>query len=109
MQIILSPQRRDTRLNLARQGDILRVNGETFDFGPVREGAVLPAAAVQSDWFAGEITRQGGELILQIFLPHGPHAPQETLFPAPLSITGNGPIALPAYELPPEESPEDVA
>lgn len=109
MQIILSPQRRDTRLNLARQGDILRVNGETFDFGPVREGAVLPAAAVQSDWFAGEITRQGGELILQIFLPHGAHAPQETLFPAPLSITGNGPIALPAYELPPEESPEDVA
>lgn len=109
MQIILSPQRRDTRLNLARQGDILRVNGETFDFGPVREGAVLPAAAVQSDWFAGEITRQGGELILQIFLPHGPHAPQETLFPAPITASGNGPIALPDYALPPEETPEDVA
>lgn len=109
MQIILFPQRRDVALTLARHGDILTINGETFDFGPVQEGAVLPAAAVQSDWIAGDITRQGGALILQMFLPHGTRAPQATLFPAPLSITGNGPITLPDYELPAEESPEDAA
>lgn len=109
MHIILSPQRRDAPLGLARHGDILTINGENFDFGPVREGAVLPAAAVQSDWFAGDITRQGGALIISLFLPHGARAPHETLFPEPLTITGNGPIALPAYALPPEESPEDAA
>lgn len=108
MQIILFPQRRETALTLARHGDILTINGENFDFGPVREGAILPASAVQSDWFAGDITRQGGALILQLFLPHGARAPQETLFPAPLTVTGNGPIALPDYALPPEETPEDA-
>lgn len=109
MQIILSPQRRDTRLNLARHGDILTINGENFDFGPVREGAVLPAAAVQSDWFAGDITRQGGALIIPLFLPHGARAPHDTLFPEALTITGNGAITLPDYELPAEDHPEDAA
>ena len=110
MQIILSPQRRDARLNLARHGDILTINGENFDFGPVREGAVLPAAAVQSDWFAGDITRQGGALIIPLFLPHGARAPHDTLFPAePLTIISNGPITLPDYELAAEENPEDAA
>ena len=114
MQFNLSPQRRDDRLSLARHGDILTINGETFDFGPVQEGAVLPAAAVQSDWFAGDITRQGSELVFHLFLPHGVRAPHETLFPEVLTVSGNGPIPLPAYELPPEElpaeqSPEDAA
>ncbi|OYU38599.1 MAG: hypothetical protein CFE33_15000 [Pseudorhodobacter sp. PARRP1] len=109
MQIILSPQRRDARLNLARHGDILTINGENFDFSPVREGAVLPAAAVQSDWFAGDITRQGGALIIRLFLPHGPVAPRAALFPEPLNITSNGPIPLPDYALSPEEKPEAVA
>ena len=99
MQIILSPQRRDARLTLARNGDILTINGQNFDFGPLQEGAVLPPSAVQSDWLAGDITRQGGELIIPVFLPHGANAPHETLFPEPLVVSANGAIELPLYEI----------
>ncbi len=98
MQIILSPQRRDTRLSLSRQGDILTINGQDFNFGPVTDGAILPAAAVQSDWIAGDITRIGGVLQIPVFLPHGTNAPHATLFPSPLLVSADGAITLPAYE-----------
>ena len=98
MQIILSPQRRDARLTLARNGDVLTINGQDFNFGPVTEGAILPVAAVQSDWIAGDITRIGGVLQIPVFLPHGANAPHATLYPAPLLVVADGAIPLPAYE-----------
>ena len=99
MQITLSPTRRDTPLSLSRNGDTLTLNGEVFDFSPLPEGATLPPEAIASDWFAGPVERVGGALRLTLVLPHGANAPQETLFPAPLTLTGNGPVALPPYEL----------
>lgn len=99
MQIILSPARRDTPLTLSRQGDALTINGEVFDFAPLPEGATLPREAIASDWFAGPVERVGGALRLSLVLPHGANAPQETLFPAPLTLTGDGPVTLPHYEM----------
>ena len=99
MQITLSPARRDTPLTLSRQGDALTINGEVFDFTPLPEGATLPREAIASDWFAGPVERVGGALRLSLVLPHGANAPQETLFPAPLILTGNGPVILPPYEV----------
>ncbi|WP_439526171.1 hypothetical protein [Roseovarius mucosus] len=99
MLITLSPARRDTPLTLSRNGDVLTINGEVFDFTPLPEGATLPREAIASDWFAGPVERVGGTLRLTLVLPHGANAPQETLFPAPLTLTGNGPVALPSYEL----------
>jgi hypothetical protein len=98
MQITLSPARRDARLDLSRNGDTLTINGEAFDFSPLPEGATLPAEAIASDWFAGPVERVDGELHLTLVLPHGADAPQETLFPAPLTLTGDGPVTLPSYE-----------
>lgn len=98
MQITLSPARRDTPLTLSRTGDALTLNGEVFDFTPLPEGATLPRAAINSDWFAGPVARLGGTLHLTLLLPHGASAPQETLFPAPLTLTGNGPVTLPPYD-----------
>lgn len=99
MQITLSPARRETPLTLSRTGDALSLNGEVFDFTPLPEGATLPPEATGSDWFAGPVERVGGTLRLTLVLPHGANAPQETLFPVPLTLTGNGPVTLPPYAM----------
>ena len=106
MQITLTPQRRDDRLTLARSGDVLILNGEAFDFAAIPEGGTLPRDAVACDWLAGDVTRQGGQLHLTLILPHGADAPEATLFPAALTLTGDGPVALPAYENAPASGEE---
>jgi hypothetical protein len=98
MQIILSPIRAETLLTLHRAGDVLTVNGEVFDFSGIPEGATLPREAVACDWLASDITRQGGALQMTILLPHGANAPEETRHPAPLVLTGDGPVNLPPYD-----------
>jgi len=45
MRITLSPQSRDDRLTLHRAGDVLTINGQALDFGPLPQGGSLPAAA----------------------------------------------------------------
>ncbi len=99
MHISFSPMRHDARLVLSRKGDALTINGEVFDFAPLPEGASLPAAAINSPWFADNVTRIDGVLHLSLILPHGLSAPMETLFPAALAVTGDGPITLPPYSL----------
>lgn len=98
MQITLSPVRRDGRPSIERNGDSLIIDGETFDFSGVPEGATLPAHAVDSDWICGPVERIGGSLHLTVALSHGANAPAATLFPAPLA-PANGLIALPDYNL----------
>ena len=39
MKIKLSPILLNTPLDLSRSGDTLTINGETFDFSPLPEGA----------------------------------------------------------------------
>ena len=102
MRIDLIPQRRDERLVLARAGDVLSVNGTDYDFGALPEGALLPREAVDCDWLASDVERAGGVLRLALILPHGARAGAQTLHPAPLVLTGDGPVALPPYEI--EES-----
>jgi hypothetical protein len=99
MRITLSPVRLDTPMTLQRHGDVLTINGEEFDFGGLPEGAVLPAVAVASPMLAGDVTRVSGVLSLTLILPHGAMAPQDTLFPDLLILTGDGPVDLPPYEV----------
>lgn len=98
MKINFVPMRRDDALTLIRAGDVLAINGTAVDLSGIPEGATLPRAAVTCDWLASGIERVGGELHLTLILPHGAHAPQETLFPLPITVTAEGPVALPAYE-----------
>ena len=42
MIITFFPLRSDATLALSRQGDVLSVNGEAFDFSDLPEGARLP-------------------------------------------------------------------
>lgn len=98
MQISLSPMRRDDRLELIRKGDILTINGEVFDLSGIPDGATLPQEAVACHWLASDIERINGDIHLTLILPHGADAPQDTRFPATLTLTEDGPVSLPEYE-----------
>ena len=95
MKIFLSPQRRDDTLNVVRRGDLLVVNDEPFDFSAVGEGDILPRSAIESEWFAGDVTRVNGELELTLILPNPANFSQALAFPAPITVTKNGLVVLP--------------
>jgi len=105
MKIRLRPNNHTTRLTAVVNGDVLILNGDELDFSPLGEGDVLPAAAIDSQWIASDVTRTGGEISLTLCLPHGANAPHETRFPAafdvPITVTA-GPVPLPPYETEPE-------
>ena len=95
MHITFSPSRDDHCPVFIRQGDVLIIDGEAFDFGPLPDGALLPAEAVDSDWVCGDVTREAGVLHLTLKLGHGADAPREVRFPAPVGDVADGPIPLP--------------
>lgn len=107
MHITLSPVRMDETLTASRSGDVLTLNGEAFDFGPLPEGATLPAEAIDSEWIVGPVLRIDGELHLTLRLPHGPNPSEAVAFPEPVTVTADGPIPLPFDPAPePEPLPE---
>jgi len=109
MIINLSPVRMDTTLTLKIEGDKVYVNNEVADFTQLLEGATLPYDAIGSNWFPGDVSREGGEITLTIRLPHGPNAPVETRFPAsPIIVRNNGEVTLPIYDIPAEEDYPEV-
>lgn len=99
MYITMSPIRRDETLATSLVGDVLTLNGVEFDFGPLPEGATLPAEAIDSEWIVGPVTRVNGELHLTLRLPHGPSPSQAVAFPKPIHVTEDGPIPLPTDEV----------
>tara|TARA_R110000868_G_scaffold376497_1_gene641500 strand:+ start:760 stop:1074 length:315 start_codon:yes stop_codon:yes gene_type:complete len=98
MQINLSPQARFDRLTVSKSGDVLTINGIAYDFGPLPDGGTLPREAVGCDWLASDVERISGEIHLTLLLPHGSDAPEATRFPAPVTVTEDGPVALPPYD-----------
>lgn len=100
MRINLTPMRRDDRLDVSIAGDVLTVNGDSFDFSALAEGDRLPRHAVACDWLASDVTRTDGGIVLTLILPHGAAAPDKMLFPAPITVTEDGPVTLPSQETP---------
>lgn len=107
MLITLSPVRLDETLTASRDGDVLTLNGEVFDFTQLPEGGTLPADAIDSDWIIGPVSRTSGELHLTLRLPHGPNPSQAVAFPDPVTVTQDGPIPLP-FDPEPEPGPDDL-
>ena len=98
MRLIFSPIRMDEPLTANVAGDVLTVNGEALDFGPLPAGATLPCSAIDCSWIAGDVTRDmSGLLNVPLFLPHGANAPHATKFPSTM-LVGNGPVSLPSYD-----------
>lgn len=95
MRISFSPQRRDDDLIVAKHGDTLTVNGDQIDLSVIPDGATLPAAAIDCEWIAGPVERIDGVLHVTLILPHGPNPSQAVAFPAPITVTGDGPVDVP--------------
>lgn len=91
----------------SKTGDVLTLNGETFDFSQLREGDTLPAAAIESEWITGTVERIEGVLHLSLRLPQGPSPSQAVAFPEPIHVTEDGPIPLP-FDPEPEPIPDIV-
>ncbi|WP_415760343.1 hypothetical protein [Pseudomonas sp. LT1P18] len=95
MIIKLLPQCRDDTLEVIKVGNVLTINGGTFDFSPMAEGATLPRTAIASEWFADDVTMQDGALILTLLLPLPANYSPQQAFPVPLVITADGPVVFP--------------
>lgn len=96
MIIKLSPQRRDDTLVVVRSSSTLAINGEVFDFSRMADGDTLPASAISSPWFCGQVDSIDGELELTLILPLPANYSPEQAFPLPLENVLNGPIVFPA-------------
>lgn len=93
MQISFSPQRRDDALIASKVGDILTINGDLFDFSSLPDGATIPG--VPCEFITGPVDRIDGEIHLTLILPHGRNPSQAIAFPDPITVTEDGPIAIP--------------
>jgi hypothetical protein len=105
MIIKLSPQRRDDTLEVVKAGQVLRINGEDFDFSPMPDGATLPRSAINSEWFAGDVEMIAGDLVVTLLFPNPANYSQEQAFPVDLVGVPNGPVAFPK-PLPVSTDPE---
>ena len=95
MLIKLSPARDDRTLEIIKQNETLTINGESFDFSQLTDGATLPQKAIDCLYINGDVARINSELIIPILLPHGPNASEAARFPKPITVTEDGPIVLP--------------
>ena len=105
MKLSFTPTRTNTQYELSVSGDVLTIDGETFDFGPLPDGATLPQSDVACPWLASDVERIDGEICLTLMLPHGANAPEETRFPEMVTVA-EGAVVLPPYNLEPEPEVE---
>lgn len=99
MRISFAPQRRDDTLTIEQTTtDRLRINGELFNFATMEDGDVIPSGTIPCDWIAGPVKKIDGEVRLTLILPNGPNPSQAVAFPEPITVTEDGPIALPGEE-----------
>jgi hypothetical protein len=95
MLINLSPQRREDILTISKTGDTLTINGVSYDFSQLPNGATLPREAIDCEWIVSDVNRVNGEIELTILLPHGANASYEARFPEPINMTNDGQVVLP--------------
>ena len=95
MRLTLSPIRSDRALEITKTGETLTINGDTFDFSQLPDGATLPREAVDCEWIVSDVNRVNGEIELTILLPHGADASHEARFPEPIVMTNDGQVVLP--------------
>lgn len=95
MKILLSPVLSYSALSVYVIGDIITINGTPFDFSKLPEGASLSAKAIESDHFAGPVSRTDGELSIILRLPHPPNASEACRFPQSVQVIQDGPVELP--------------
>lgn len=95
MRIKLQANRCDDTLEVIKNGNILVVNGEAFDFSPMSDGDTLPYTAITSDWFPADVQYVGGELVVTLKLPNPWNYSPEQAFPVDLIDVPDGMVIFP--------------
>lgn len=107
MIIKLSPIRSDLALSVRKDGDVLVINGVSFDFSRLPDGATLPALAVGSDTVLDPVERVNGDLTITLMLPHAADAGESARFPVDIVNPANGAVTIPGQDA--AESSQAVA
>lgn len=95
MRIKLQPTRCDDVLVVVKDGSVLILNGEPFDFSPMSDGDTLPFSAITSDWFPADVEHANGELVITLRLPNPWNYSPEQAFPVDLVDVPDGPVLFP--------------
>lgn len=95
MRIKLQANRCDDTLEVIKNGNILIVNGEAFDFSPMADGDTLPYGAITSTWFPADVEHTRGELVVTLMLPNPRNYSPEQAFPVDLIDVQDGPVLFP--------------
>lgn len=82
-------------LTVAVAGRTLILGGDEIDLSPLAEGDILPAEAIDHPHVVDKIRREDGVIHVTLLFPIRPGAPEAALFPLPISVTTDGPVALP--------------
>lgn len=90
MHITLSPVRMDATLTVSRAGSVLTLNGDPVDLDTYTADPEAP-----HPWIVGQPVLTEGLWHVTLILPHGADASEAVRFPAPIMLTGDGPVALP--------------
>lgn len=98
MIINLSPVLVDAKIEASVEGDVLTINGETFDFEKLKAGQILPLGAIDSEHFAGPVVRHDtGLLEVTLRLPNAADSSENLRFPEVLRVE-SGPVPFPENE-----------
>lgn len=92
--INLNPVRSEIETQISWVEPVLTVNNQPYDLSLLEDGATAMGHPV-----LGDVIRTGNDYQCTVILGHGKNAPQATRFPEPLTITQDGIIALPLYDV----------
>ncbi|WP_178087990.1 MULTISPECIES: hypothetical protein [unclassified Pseudomonas] len=78
-------------------GYAITINGATFDFSPLEKGYELSLEAIDSPLFADKAVMSAeGVLSITLLMPYDEATATEAIrFPAPVTVTTNGPVDIP--------------
>ncbi len=94
LTINLNPVRSETETQASWVAPVLTVYNELFDLSLLEDGATATGHPV-----LGNVTRNGDHYECAVLLGHGKNAPEATRFPEPLTITQDGDIELPLFDV----------
>lgn len=88
MHITFSPVEGSQEFEANVDGDVIVVNGQSFDFGPLKAGQRLPVSAIDSPYFLGPVTRlDSGDIQLTLRSPFTFGDSDNVAYPNPVHIT----------------------
>lgn len=76
-------------------GDAITINGLEFDLSNMPNGAALPASAIDSSIFCGDVVRENGELSITLLYPVCEGSTVAACFPEPIHVAEDGLVELP--------------